>query len=125
MFYKIVVVLKGAVKGGLKNFSNFTGKHLFRVQCEHKVRLYSCSLHVNYKRYSRKQLLSSEFCRIFKNTFLLEHSWASASDFIFDIFKSKKCMKVSFVLTGFYRKIETKRKSRVALKLGNPRYALQ
>ena len=30
------------------------------------------------------------FCRIFKNTFLLEHSCASASDFIFDIFKSNK-----------------------------------
>ena len=43
-------------------------------------------------------------CRIFKNTFLLEHSWVSASDFIFDIFKSNKYMKVSFLLIVFYRK---------------------
>ena len=36
---------------------------------------------------------------LFKNTFLLEHPWASASDFIFDIFKSNKYMKVIFLET--------------------------
>ena len=70
-------------------------------------------------------LFFSGFCRILKNTFPLEHSWASASDFIFDIFKSNKYMKVSFLLTVFYRKSKIKQKSRVALKLGNLRFALQ
>ena len=60
-----------------------------------------------------------------KNTFLLEHSWASASDFIYDIFKSNKYMRVSFLLTVFYKKNKIKQKSRVALKLGNLRFALQ
>ena len=49
-------------------------------------------------------LFFSGFCRISKNTFLLEHSWASASEIISDIFKSNKYMKVSFLLTVFYRK---------------------
>ena len=70
-------------------------------------------------------LFFSGFYRILKNTFPLEHSWASASDFIFDIFKSNKYMKVSFLLTVFYRKSKIKQKSRVALKLGNLRFALQ
>ena len=61
--------------------------------------------------------------RIFKNTFLLEHSWASASDSIVDIFKSNKYMKVSLLLTAKESKI--KQKSRLALKLGNLRIALQ
>ena len=60
-----------------------------------------------------------------KNTLLLEHSWASASDFIFDIFKSNKYMRVSFLLTVFYKKKENKAKIRVALKRGNLRFALQ
>ena len=62
----------------------------------------------------------AEFLRI-----LLENSWASASDFIFDVFKSNKYMKVSFLLTVFYRKSKIKQKSRVTLKLGNLRFALQ
>ena len=32
MFYRIV----GVPKGVLKNFANFTGKHLCRVKCERK-----------------------------------------------------------------------------------------
>ena len=91
-------------KGVLKNFANFTGKHLCRVKCEPKSLIYPYSLHLHYKKDSCTQLFFSGFCRIFKNTFLLEHSWASASDFIFDIFKSNKYMKVSFLLTIFYRK---------------------
>ena len=87
-----------------KNFANFTGKHLCRVKCEPKSLIYPYSLHLHYKKDSCTQLFFSGFCRIFKNTFLLEHSWASASDFIFDIFKSNKYMKVSFLLTVFNRK---------------------
>ena len=77
-------------KGALKNFANFTGKHLCRVKCEPKSLIYPYSLHLHYKKDSCTQLFFSGFCRIFKNTFLLEHSWASTSDFIFDIFKSNK-----------------------------------
>ena len=46
-----------------------------------------------------------------KNTFLLELSWVSASDFILDIFKSNKFMIVSFLVTAFYRKSKIKQKS--------------
>ena len=83
-----------------------------------KVWLYPCSLHLHYKRDPCTQLFPSQFCRIFKNTFLLEHFWASPCDFIFDIFKSNKYMNVSFLLIVFHRKSKTKQKSRVALRLG-------
>ena len=112
-------------KGVLKNFAIFTGKHLCRVKCEPKSLIYPYSLHLHYKKDSCTQLFFSGFCRIFKNTFLLEHSWASASDFIFDTFKSNKYMKKSFLLTVFYKKSKIKQKSRLALKLGNLRIALQ
>ena len=119
MLYRIVRVLKGA----LKNFANFTGKHLCQIKCERKVYLHPCSLYLHYKRDSCTQLFSSEFWRIFKNIFLLEHFWASVSDFMLDISKSNKYMRVSFLLTFFYRKSKTKQKSSVVLKLGNLRFA--
>ena len=112
-------------KGVLKNFANFAGKYLCRVKCEPKSLIHPCSLHLHYINDSCTQLFFSGFCRIFKNTFPLEHSWASASDFIFDIFKSNKYMKVSFLLTVFYRKSKIKQKSRLGLKLGHLRFALQ
>ena len=121
IFYRIVGVLKGI----LKYFVNVTGKHLLRVKCEPKSLIYPYSLKLHRKRDSCTQLFFSEFCKILKNTFLLEHSWASGSDFLFDIFKSSKYMKVSFPLTTFYRKSKIKQKSRVALKLENIRFVLQ
>ena len=91
-------------KGVLKNFAIFTGKHLCRGKCEPKSLIYPYSLHLHYKKDSCTQLFFSGFCRIFKNTFLLEHSWASASDFIFDTFKSNKYINMSFLLTVFLQK---------------------
>ena len=70
-------------------------------------------------------LFFSGFCRIFKNSFLLQGSWANASDFIFGIFKSNKYMKESFLLTFFTEKRKIKQKSQLALKMGNLRIALQ
>ena len=101
-----------------KNFANFTGKYLCRVKCEPKSLIHPCSLHLHYKKDSCTQLFFSGFCRIFKNTFLLEHSWASASDFIYDIFKSDKYMKVSFLLSVFYRKKWNKAKKPIGFKTG-------
>ena len=49
----------------------------------------------------------------------------SASQFAFDIFKSNKYMKVNFLFTFFHRKSKTKQEGRVALNLGNPRFALE
>ena len=46
MFYRIV----GVFKGVLKNFANFTGKHLCRENMSVKVSLYPCSLQLHYKR---------------------------------------------------------------------------
>ena len=71
-----------------------------------KVWFYAFSLYLYYKRDSCTQLFSSEFRRIFKKTFLLEHSWVSASDFIFDIFKLNKYRKVSFLFTFFTEKLK-------------------
>ena len=45
-----------------------------------------------------KQFFSSEFFRILKKTFLLEHTWEIAANFIFDIFKSNKYRKLVFYL---------------------------
>ena len=121
MFHRIA----DAVKGVVKNFANFTGKHLCWVKCEPKTLIYLCNLRLHFKRDSCTQLFFTEFCRVFKNNFLLEPSWASASDFIFNIFKSNKYLKVSFLLTVFYIKSKIKQKSWVALKLGNIRFSLQ
>ena len=99
----------------------FTNNTLHELKCSTELLVFSKGVLKNFANF----LFYNGFCRIFKNTFLLEHSWASASDFIFDIFKSNKYMKVSFLLTVFYRKSKIKQKSRVALKLGNLRFALQ
>ena len=112
-------------KGVFKNFSNFTGKYLCRIKCEPKSLIHPSSLHLHYTNDSCTELFFSAFYRIFKNNFPLEHSWTSASDFIFDIFKSNKYMKVSFLLTIFYRKKESKAKNLLTLKLRNLRIALR
>ena len=91
-------------KGVLKNFANFTGKHLCRVKCEPKSLIYPCRLHLRYKRDSCTQLLlvsSAEFLRIpfFRALPLGEYFWLYIRYFYL-----KKYMKVSFLLTVFYRK---------------------
>ena len=73
-------------KGVFKNFANSTGKHLQRVKCEHKSLIYPCSLHLHYKRDSCTQLFFREFCRMFKDAFLLENSWASAFDILYSTY---------------------------------------
>ena len=50
------------------------------------------------------QLFSSEFFRIFKKIFLFEHPWASASDFIFEMLKLNKYMKVSLLFNFLFWK---------------------
>ena len=115
MFYKIVGVLKGV----LKKFANFTGKYLCWVWCER----FTFSFNLYYKRDSCIQLFAREFRRIFKKTFLSEHSKVSASDFTFGMFKSNQTntWKWVFYLSFF----KTKQESWVALKLENSRFALQ
>ena len=89
MFYKA---------GALENFENFTEKYL----CLNvNVWFYAFSLHLYYKE-TPVQLFSSEFFRIFKKIFLFEHPWASASDFIFEMLKLNKYMKVSFLFNFLY-----------------------
>ena len=121
MFWKIVGILKGI----LKNSALFIGKFLCRDDVNIKVWFYAFRLHLNYKKDFWSHLFPSEFCKIFKKIFSLEHSWASASDFIFDIFKLTKYMKVSLLFTFFRKKSKIKQKILVALRLGNPRLALQ
>ena len=60
-------------KGVLRNFAKFTGKHL-------------CHLFFNKialkKRLWHTHVFSCEFCKLSKNTFFVEHLWATASVFI-------------------------------------------
>ena len=53
--------------GVLKNFTNFTGKHLCQSLLFSKVRPYACNF---IKKETLALAFSCEFCEIFKNTFL-------------------------------------------------------
>ena len=57
MFYK---------KGVLRNFTKFTGKHLY---------LFLIKLPATLLKKTLAQVFSCEFCGIFKNTFFTEHLW--------------------------------------------------
>ena len=64
-------------KGTFKNFTKFTGKHLFQSLVFNKVAgLRSATL---LKKETLAQVFSCEFCEIFKNTFFTEHIWTTAS----------------------------------------------
>ena len=52
-------------KGVLRNFSKFTGKHLFKS--------------LFYKKETLAEVFSCKFCEITKNTFFTEHLWVTAS----------------------------------------------
>ena len=55
-----------------RNFAKLTGKHLCRVSC----RPQACNF---IKIETLARVFSCEFCEISKNTFFLEHIWATAS----------------------------------------------
>ena len=120
MFYKIVGVLTGVLEISRISLENTCAGNNVNA----KVWLYAFSLHLTLKK-TPAELFSGEFCKSFKKTFLIENSWASDSDFIFDIFKSNKYVKISFLLTIFTEKSETKQESQVSVNLGNGRFALQ
>ena len=66
-------------KAVLKNFVKFTGKHLCQSFFFNKVadlRPKACNF---IKKETLAQMLSCEFCKIFKNTFFTEHLWMTAS----------------------------------------------
>ena len=50
-------------KGVVKNFANFTGKHLCRVKYEPKNLIYPYSLHLHYKKDSCFSVGFAEFLR--------------------------------------------------------------
>ena len=85
------------------------------------VWFYQYNLHPHYRRDSCTQLFFSEFCRIFENTFLLEHSWASDLTYL----KQTNTWKWVFYQPFFTEKVKQSKKSEVAVKLGNLRFALQ
>ena len=59
-------------KGFLRNFTNFTEKHLCQSLFLNKVGL--------IKKEALAQVVSCEFCEISKNTFFIEYLWATASE---------------------------------------------
>ena len=54
------------MKKDLRNFTKFTGKHLYQSLFYNKVP-------------GERLVFSCEFCAISKNTFLTEHLWTTAS----------------------------------------------
>ena len=63
-------------KGVLRNFAKFTGKHLRQSLFFNKITGLSLQL---YLKESLAQVLSCEFCQIFKGTFFIVHLWETAS----------------------------------------------
>ena len=64
-------------KGVLRNFGKFTGKYTCaRVSFSIKLQASACNF---IKKEALAQVFSCEFCKIFKNTFFIEHLWATAS----------------------------------------------
>ena len=66
-------------RGVLRNFTNFTGKHLCQSLFFNKVAssgLHACNF---VKKETLAHLFSCEFCEISKNTFFTEHLWTTAS----------------------------------------------
>ena len=60
-----------------RNFTKFTGKDLYQSHFLNKVAgLQACNF---IKKETLAQVLSCEFCEIFKNTFYTEHLWTTAS----------------------------------------------
>ena len=99
MFYKIFDVFK--------NFANFTEKHLCQVKCELK----SLTLSMQPAPSLTKRLLHTVIFQCVLQNFQEYLSFRTLLGECFAIFKSNKCMKLSFLLTVFYRKSKTKQKS--------------
>ena len=65
-------------KGVLENFAIFTEKHLCRSLFLNKLQAQAYNF---IKKGPLVQVFSSGFCKIFKNTFITEHFWTSASGY--------------------------------------------
>ena len=67
-------------KGVLRNFTKFTGKHLYQSLFFSKV---AGDFNCNFiKKETLAQVLYREFCEISKNTFFTEYIWTGASGYI-------------------------------------------
>ena len=101
-------------KGVLRNFAKFTGKHL-------------CHLFFNKialkKRLWHTHVFSCEFCKLSKNTFFVEHLWATASVFILWINSLKRELQQQ--TPGFHRKSKEVLKSDSHLPKKSLFYLLQ
>ena len=71
-------------KGVLKNFANFTGKHLFWSLFLIKLQASGLGLQL-YQKETPKKAFSCEICEIFKNTYFGKHLRTTASEFIRDL----------------------------------------
>ena len=72
-----------AAEGVLKNFAKFIRKYL--CQCPFWIKLQASALEIScnfIEKETLAQVLSCEFREIFKNTFFKEHFWATASESI-------------------------------------------
>ena len=65
-------------KGVLKKFAKSIGKNLCQSLFSNKVAGLTC---IFIKKETLAQATSCEFCEIFKNTFLIEHLRATASEY--------------------------------------------
>ena len=74
------------MKGVLRNFAKFTGKHLCKSLFFNKVAGLICNF---IKKETPTQVFSCEFCEISKNTFFTEQVWATASGWTGSIINTK------------------------------------
>ena len=63
-------------KGVLRNFANFTGKHLCKSLLFKKLAGLACHF---IEKVTLAQVFSCEYCEICKSTFFTEHLWTAAS----------------------------------------------
>ena len=76
--YFNVIYFISVRKGILRNFAKFTGKHLCQSLFFNKVG--GLRFATLIKKEALAQVFSCEFCKISRNTFFIEHFWATASD---------------------------------------------
>ena len=75
------------IKGVLRNFAKFTGKHLCQSLFFSKVAGLRPTKACNFiKKETLAQVFSCEFCETSKNIFFTEHLWATASVFSLVLF---------------------------------------
>ena len=104
-------------KGVLKNFTKFTGKHLYPSLFFKKV---GGLRPTTLLKKTLAQVFSCEFCEIFNNTFFTRHLWTTASTFIYknNLKKKRIWKRIPKNPLYFWLKISTDKTYNLLVKVG-------